>query len=183
MRKIFGVLILLLFMASCKKHTCEGFPEGELKWTPFDVNKNLKYVSDADTLELTITDKFHSTESKYSGEPDPEYCIPESWYRTNEFDNFSIYEKVDISYGGSSYMTTNFSSNNIFQYELRDGYYSNSISVRHIGDTLINDIQLYEVFKIAKDSQDGIDWFIKAAHRGIISFGDKDINKIWEQIQ
>ncbi len=139
-------------------------------------------MHDADTLELTVTDKFYSTESRYSGEPLPEFCIPESWYGTNEFDNISIYEKLEIN-NGPGYMTTRFSSNNIFYYELRDGYYFDSISVRHIGDTLINGNQLNEAFKIAKDSQNGIDWFIKAANRGIISFGDRDSSKIWEQIQ
>jgi hypothetical protein len=182
MRYVFGVLILSLFMGSCKKHTCEGFPESELKWTPFEVNEKLKYFYDADTLELTVTDEFYSTESRYSGEPFPEFCTPESWYGTNEFDNISIYEKVEINYG-STYMTTSFSSNNIFFYELKDGYYFDSISVRHIGDTLINGNQLNEAFKIEKDSQNGIDWFIKAANRGIISFGDNDSNEIWEQIQ
>ena len=182
MRYVLGVLILFLFIGSCKKNTCEGFPESQLKWTPFEVNEKIKYLYETDTLELTVTDKFYSPKSKYSGEPFPDYCSPESWYETNEFDNISIYEKVELKYR-SVFMTTSFYSNNIFSYELRDGYYLDSISVRHIGDTLINGIQFNEAYKIENYSKNGIDWFIKAANKGIISFGDKESNKIWEQIQ
>lgn len=182
MRYTIGALILSLLMGSCK-HTCEGFPESELKLTPFEVNEKLKYFSEAETIELTVIDKYYSKEHKYGGEPLPGYCTPESWYGTNEFDNISIYEKVEIGLSYSPYMTTNFSSNNIFVYELRDGYTDGSISVRHIGDTLINGIQLHETYEIVKNSQSEVDWFIRAANKGIIAFRDKDSNKIWEQVQ
>lgn len=181
MRHIFGMLILSLFLGACK-NTCEGFPESELRWTPFEVSEKIKYFHDGETLEFTVTDKFYSTESKYGGESFPEACTPTAWYQTNELNSISIYEKVELMFSDPS-MITSFSSNSIFFYELRDGYSFDSVSVRHIGDTVINGIQFDEVFKIEKDSQNGINWFIKAAHKGIISFGEKERNKIWEQIQ
>ena len=183
MRYTIGVLILSLLMGSCTKHTCEGFPESELKLTPFEVNEKLKYFSEAETIELTVIDKYCSKEHQYSGEAGLYLCTPESWYRTNEFENISIYEKVEIGLSYSPFMTTIFSSNNIFVYILEDGYTDDSISVRHIGDTLINGIQLHETFEIVKNYQSGVDWFIRAANKGIIAFRDKDSNKTWEQVQ
>jgi hypothetical protein len=183
MRYTIGTLILSLLMGSCTKHTCEGFPESELKLTPFEVNEKLKYFSEAETIELTVIDKYYSKEHKYGGEAGLYTCIPESWYKTNEMENISIYERVEIGNSYSPYMTTNFSSNDIFIYELEDGYTNNSISVRHIGDTLINGIQLHETYEIEKKSQSGVDWFIRASNRGIVAFRNKDSNKVWEQVQ
>jgi hypothetical protein len=180
MRYILGLLILSLFVAACK-NTCESFPEKELKWVPFEVNEKIKYSYDGNNLEFTVKDNFFSPGGKYGGEPFPEACTPTAWYQTNELDSISIYEKVELMFSDPS-MTTSFSANNTFNYELRDGYSFNSVSVRLIGDTTINGIQLNEAFKIEKDSQNGINWFIKAANRGIISFGEKDSTKVWEQI-
>ena len=180
MRCVFRVLFLCLLTSACK-NTCEGFPEDELKWIPFEVNKNIKYSYNESTLDFTVKDVFYSKKSKFSGEPFPEACTPTAWYQTDTSDSISIYEKVEMI-SAYPYMTTSFSSNSVFYYELRDGYYFNSISVRYIGDTTLNGTVFNEVFEVSKDSQNEINWLIKTEDIGIISFGVKESNKIWTQI-
>jgi hypothetical protein len=176
---LFLAFITLFF--SCK-YTCDGFPEGELKWIPFKLGDTLTYVSSVDTLQFEITDLDISKSSRSYGLSMDFECYNHASYSTNTLNGIMIREFIWFS---DEFMVE-FSEDDLFEYPgLKEMPQNMKVTVDVLNDTIINGYKYSRAYKYTKEMKsedESIQWVIKAEDHGIISFYDSKKDITWLKI-
>jgi hypothetical protein len=181
--KKYGVILLAilhLILYSCGSHC--GFPDGYLKWIPYQMNDQIKYVNNHDTIILSVIDYFKTEPS--SSRPFLLFadCDPANGYyhTTTSNQGYSIREEFEEGYNN---MQVQISEKDKFTFNIwNKTSYSDSIKVKFSTDTTINMTVYQEVFLISKDTigkSPQIAWIIKAKDKGIVVFYDYRTKQKW----
>ena len=190
MKRIILFITVLVGFNSCLKYEFDGFPDELLCWIPYNIGDSLLYTNDVDTIVFEVEDFFKTGYDSFRGlAMDIEWHY-EGYYTTNELENgYVISEKY--SEDGSSktdIFSIKLSDNDIFTFSFWEDHYSStsdSISISYVSDTLIGNMNYYEVYKLSKTSMkdsERIKWIIKTKDKGIIQFFDNKTNEEWRLI-
>nr|WP_321412046.1 hypothetical protein [uncultured Carboxylicivirga sp.] len=196
MKKIILFITVLVGFNSCLKYEFDGFPDELLCWIPYNIGDSLLYTNDVDTIVFEVQDFFKTGYDSFRGlAMDVEWDY-EGYYITNELENgYLISEKY--SEDGSSnedIFSIKLSDNDIFTFSFWEDYYtsenyyssvSDSINISYVSDTVIGNMNYYEVYKLNKTSMknsERIKWIIKAKDKGIIQFFDNKTKEEWRLI-
>ena len=163
---------------SCK-YECEGFPESEVKWIPYERGTELDYFSRFSEISFYVISSDRTRASEYRGIGVDENCEWEGRYNTDLVSGFRITEeKVSESEGYS----TSFSELDEFNYNLQPYFTNGDVIVSSLGDTTINNtkyINAYLIEKLVFTSNTSVSWFIKAENVGVVQFFDVKSNLLW----
>ncbi len=177
--------IIFLPGLSCKYH-CDGFPDYDLKWIPYQIDSEISYYNLSDTFKLSIIDFYKSEPSSFRGLAMDIECGYNGYYQTTTSDRgYSIREELkETGYLGGMY--SQITENDKFVFNIWSKVsYSDSIKVKFFADTIINQIQYQEVFLISKDTlskSPRIAWIIKAKDKGIVEFYNFKTKQRWSLV-
>ena len=183
-RLIIG-LIVIITINSCK-YECDGFPNHELAWIPYEIGEKIKYTNGLDTIEFEVVD-YAKTEPDYFRGLVMDYeCSYEGYYSTDESKNYYIKEKLNNGWKDSG-MKVWLSDNDLFHfYMLGQNETSDSLTIEFMTDLNIEGIMYNDVYKVTKNKPIDLNrilWIIKARDKGIVQFYDKKLEEKWTLIE
>ena len=197
-RKI-GYLIVLFLLTSCwRKTDCPSYPEQNLSWIPYQLNRVIKFSDGIDTLEFIINEKYIT--SSYSTRDD---CWVEAAF------GFEIHNDLDVKIEIHSYYFGESTDYNYWfiLYDNSSGSYSLVQGERHEfsfykknGKMVPDIIVEYEIngkiyknivkVELVKFDHKNVSWEQPDIWRifvtdsvGLIQFDDRNTNKSWTLIE
>ncbi|MCX2743774.1 hypothetical protein OO013_07855 [Mangrovivirga sp. M17] len=172
-----------LFLNSCVKENCQGFPKENLIYIPYQIDDTLIFENGSDTITFRIVD---------SGITEP-YTIKTSFpATTNEECHYYAFFKsskentygytIEDGYHDHHRVTFSINDHQDVYEMLNTNTYSNA---QELGSVTINGINYDNVYLMEKDTnihKAGIIKILKAPYQGIIQFIDHSNGFTWNRI-
>ncbi|NOQ25083.1 MAG: hypothetical protein GQ564_06940 [Bacteroidales bacterium] len=191
-KELVFLLVIICLIESCVKYSCDGFPNEELKWIPFQIGDSIYYSNEIDTISFLVVD-FHKSDSWSDWQQlvMDYWCPTEAYYVTNNNDrlNFSIKQirrdecincknDIEIYFTGLDTISFNDYSRN---YD-----WDSTIYVKYIENMTINQKQMTDVYFLTKKkniSGEYIDSVLIAPDYGILKFYESRENSSWVRVK
>ena len=182
---VFAILVILLnSFSSCRLH-CDGFPDSDLKWIPYNLDDKLTYFSNKDTFGLSVNDFYKTQPSTFHAMAMDMWCTYNGYYQTTKCQfGYFIKEEIAFNRHTDDGLHIKISDNDEFVFDIwQRKSFSDTINVKYFADSLIDKINYQEVFIASKDTLNNspkVAWIIIAKDKGIIEFYDFQSKQKWQ---
>jgi hypothetical protein len=181
------LLVFFLLIQSCKS-PCDGFPDKDLKWVPYEIGDTLKYTDGAGIIEFKVADTYKTEDSKkreFYLALDIE-CNAQAYFETNT--NYLVKYKLKVTaHSVYAYMDVEIEPNKPITFSYDTAFPSNGNVVgKYYSEKEVDGKIYHDLFLVDIDTTKtlgSISEFIMVANIGILEFHDAVKNKTWKLIR
>jgi len=184
MKKIKLLFIIIFITLQGCKYTCPGYLDIDTKWIPYSKGKEFRYKSLNDSLVFLVNEYYKTPASSDRAlAMDFECNETKSFYLASSINKFNI---ADTCFNGIINVI-DFGESNRFKFNLYDKKgMGDSINVKYVEDTVLNNNQYKEVYIVSKDTNQtkgDISEIIKAANCGVVRFYNFKTKRTWDLVK